>query len=456
MRLPISIAVAAVAASPLPPLAGQHLGTVEVGAIGRFTRFDRSLQLDNAFGEGGHLGVFFAPSFAFEVAAVYNRTTGPVSRNEVLIPLYAQLVYGAPIGDDVALLLGAGYVHSMHDRTGNVWDDGGSGLIGVRFGLDQTLTLRLEAIADFIPSPANHSVSIPNNWNFALQAGLSAWLGGSRLKDSDHDGVVDPLDGCRHTPPGDAVDARGCSLPKDADQDNVVDALDRCPNTPARETVDATGCPLPKDQDMDRVGDSLDRCPNTPRGEPVDAAGCPLDSDHDGVLDSVDKCPNTPGRVDTMGCPPSPSNDSDGDGLVDSADKCPGTPVGERVDAIGCPALFLGSQRILVLEAVRFDPGSTTLTAPARGELDRVAVSLVAHPGLRVEVAGHSDNLGTNAAKLGLSWARADAVRRYLIGRGIPREQVTARGFGGDQPIDTNATEQGRARNRRVELRRLN
>ena len=379
---------------------------MEVGGFGRFTRFDRSLQLESAFGGGGRLGVFLTRAVSVEVAGSYLPTSGPVNPNHALIPWHARLIYGAPIGDQVSLVLGVGYLHTVYGSGGKIWDDGVSGLIGVRFGLDQTFTFRLEAIGDFIPSPANHSASISNNWNFALQAGLSAWLGSSRPKDS----------------------LSRDSLPKD---------------------------PLPKDADSDAVVDGLDRCPNTPRGQRVDAAGCPLDSDRDGVLDSADQCPNTPGRS-ASGCPPAPANDSDGDGVVDSADKCSGTGTGERVDAIGCPALFQGTQRSIVLEGVSFGPGSTTLTAPARASLDRVVESLVAHPGLRVEVAGHTDNFGSNAAKMAHSWARAEAVRRYLIDRGVSPEVVTARGFGGSQPIDTNSTPDGRARNRRVELRRLN
>lgn len=456
MRTPIAVIVAAFAAGTLRSLAAQTAGTVEIGGFGRFVRYDQSLQLDNAFGVGGHVGVFIVHPLALEVSGAYVPASGPLSQHGVLIPLYARLVHSASIGDQVALLLGGGYVHTLHDRAGNIWDDGVSGLVGVRFGLDETFTFRIDAIADFIPSPVNRSTSTPNNWNFALQAGISAWLGSSRPKDRDDDGVPDRVDACRNTPPGDAIDARGCSLPKDADNDAVVDALDKCPHTPIGEKVDASGCTFPKDADLDGVVDTLDRCRNTPRGERVDAAGCPLDTDRDGVPDTGDSCPLIPGRADARGCPPTPPKDSDNDGVTDSTDKCPETPTGERVDEIGCPVLFAGIQRIRVLQSVSFEPGSTTLMAPARGELDRLAVSLVAHPRLRVEVAGHTDNRGNRATNMGLSWTRAAAVRRYLIERGVPPNQVTARGFGGDQPIDTNATAQGRARNQRIELRRLN
>jgi OOP family OmpA-OmpF porin len=188
----------------------------------------------------------------------------------------------------------------------------------------------------------------------------------------------------------------------------------------------------------------------------VDATGCPRDSDADGIIDAVDKCPGTPAAtiVDATGCPP--PKDTDGDGVVDSVDKCPATLTGERVDATGCPALFVGAERTLVLEGVSFETGRTALAAQARGALDRVAVSLQAHPGQRVEVAGYTDNRGTAGANLRLSQARADAVRGYLIERGVPPEQIVSRGYGADDPVDSNATAVGRSRNRRVELHRLN
>lgn len=456
MRSRISAAVVMIAALGSAGLSAQDAGTLELGAFGRYTRFDRTLGLDDAFGGGGRLGVFMAQGLALEGAGGYLPTTGPFVADSRIIPLHARLVYARPIAGAVAVLVGGGYVHNVYGTTGNVSDDGVSGLFGLRFGMGPSLAMRLEAVEDFIPSPNNQSAAVPNNWNFTLQAGLSTWLGRSRPKDSDHDGIVDRLDSCPATPRGEAVDDRGCALPKDTDGDGIVDRLDKCADTPAGDRVDARGCSLPKDADGDHVTDDLDRCPNTAPGEAVDAAGCPRDSDGDGILDSVDKCPGTPAGtiVDATGC--TPPKDSDGDGVVDALDKCPGTATGERVDAIGCPALFVAAERTLVLEGVSFETGKTVLTAQARGALDRVVASLKGHSGERVEVAGYTDSRGTAGANLRLSQARADAVRGYLIERGVPPEQVVARGYGEDDPVDTNTTAVGRARNRRVELHRLN
>ncbi|MGE5156379.1 MAG: OmpA family protein [Betaproteobacteria bacterium] len=448
--------VAALAALTISPLAGQGAGTVEIGGFARYTRFDRSLGLNDAFGGGGWVGVFVAPGLALEGTGGYLPTSGPLTVNGSLIPLHARLVFARPVAGPVAVLLGAGYVHNVYGRTANVSDDGVSGLLGLRVGLGPALAARLEATEDFIPSPANQNAVVANNWNFALQAGLSAWLGSPRPPDSDHDHVLDRDDACPGTPAGETVDARGCPLPKDSDADGVVDSVDKCPDTPPGDAVDRTGCSLPKDADGDHVIDGLDRCPNTPPGEPVNSVGCPLDSDSDGVIDSADKCPATPAgeTVDATGCPV--AKDTDGDGVVDSADRCPGTPAGERVDATGCPELFTANERTLVLEGVSFETGSAVLSPVTRAVLDRIATALAAHATLRVEVAGYTDSRGSAAVNQRLSQTRADAVRGYLIERGVSPEQVTALGYGESDPIDTNATAAGRARNRRVELHRLN
>jgi OOP family OmpA-OmpF porin len=456
MRSRTPLMVAALAALAISPVSGQSAGTVEIGGFARYTRFDQSLGLDDAIGAGGWLGVFIAPGLALEGTGGYLPTSGPLTANGSLIPLHARLVYARQVAGPMAVLLGAGYVHNVYGRAANVSDDGVSGLFGLRFDMGPTLAARLEATEDFIPSPANQSAAVANNWNFAVQAGVTAWLGSARPKDSDHDNVLDQYDACPGTPPGEAVDGRGCPLPKDSDADGVVDSADKCPDTPAGDTVDRSGCSLAKDADGDHVIDELDRCPNTPPGEAVNAAGCPLDSDADGVADSVDKCPATPAgeTVDATGCPP--AKDADGDGVVDAADKCPASATGERVDSIGCPVLFAANGRTLVLEGVTFETGNAMLSPVARAVLDRVATSLAAHPALRVEVAGYTDSRGSMAINQRLSQTRADAVRGYLIERGVSPEQVTALGYGESNPIDTNATAAGRARNRRVELHRLN
>jgi outer membrane protein OmpA-like peptidoglycan-associated protein len=273
--------------------------------------------------------------------------------------------------------------------------------------------------------------------------------GCSLPKDADGDGVTDNLDRCPNTPAGTPVDANGC--PRDSDGDGVTDLSDKCPNTPAGTAVDASGCP--KDSDGDGVLDAADKCPNTPAGTPVDATGCPKDSDGDGVTDLLDKCPNTPAgvSVDGTGCP----FDRDGDGVIDSTDKCPDTPAGTKVDAVGCPELF-GGGATLVLEGVYFETGKATLKPESQASLYRVAESLRGNPEVTVEIGGHTDNTGSKATNVRLSAARANAVRDFLISRGVDAARMTAKGYGPEKPVADNKTVAGRAANRRVELTKTN
>jgi len=280
--------------------------------------------------------------------------------------------------------------------------------------------------------------------------------------DSDGDGVNDLLDKCPATPAGATVDASGC--PIDSDHDGVWDGLDKCPDTPVGATVDATGCP--KDSDGDKVFDGIDRCPDTAPGTPVDATGCPLDSDKDGVPDNLDKCPNTPPgiQVDANGCPI--EHDTDGDGVVDSEDRCPNTPKGSRVDKFGCLLLFEEhapaapgappARPTLILQGVNFQTGRSVLTAQSYAILDQVAASLVANPEIRIEIAGYTDSTGRKLTNLRLSMGRAGAVQHYLARKGVSPMRMRARGFGATGYIAPNATPEGRAQNRRVELHKLN
>lgn len=436
------------------PAHAQRPGLVELGAFGLFTRFDRTLHADNAFGIGAAAAVFVLPDIALEATA---GTVSPARTGSSflrILPLHLRALYARPMTDRIALLLGAGGAYNRYRRGVTGWELGLSGLLGVRADISDLVSGRLDLVEDYFPSPLNEGSLVRWNANFTLQAGVRIRLGAPGLRDADRDGVVDGVDACPDTPSGAVVDGRGCPVPRDADGDGVVDTVDLCPHTPTGDRVDLNGCSLPRDSDGDGVPDSADRCPGSPAGQAVDASGCPPDSDQDGVPDAADRCPGTPpGQgVDAVGCPP----DSDGDGVPDAADKCPGTPRGQRVDTVGCAFLFTGARRTVVLEGVNFETGSATLTLQAREVLDRVAASLLAYPDLRVEVAGYTDSRGGSALNLRLSRSRAQSVRTYLIGRGVDPGRLRARGYGAANPIDSNATSLGRARNRRVELHRLN
>jgi OOP family OmpA-OmpF porin len=152
---------------------------------------------------------------------------------------------------------------------------------------------------------------------------------------------------------------------------------------------------------------------------------------------------------------PAQEPDTDGDGVVDVLDSC----VRERGAAAdqgcapGTPQLVtLTRERLILNGQVFFETGSVTLPERSR-VLDRAAQVLLEHPELLlVTIEGHTDSVGGPAYNQALSRARAEAVRRYLIERGVPAHRLVARGFGPARPADTNTTVQGREKNRRVEV----
>ncbi len=214
----------------------------------------------------------------------------------------------------------------------------------------------------------------------------------------------------------------------------------------------------PADTDGDGVLDDKDQCPGTPAGTRVDVHGCAIDSDNDGIVDSRDKCPNTPEgvRVDSTGCQfvVEVEIDSDSDGVIDKHDRCPETPQGTQVDANGCPFV---EQRIIdkftgVLEGVNFHTNSARLTGEAMSILNGVAEELKAHPEVNVIIVGHTDSIGRADRNKVLSLERAKSVARYLVSRGVDRNRLKYAGRGEEEPIASNATAAGRAKNRRVEF----
>ncbi len=201
----------------------------------------------------------------------------------------------------------------------------------------------------------------------------------------------------------------------------------------------------PADSDGDGVSDEFDMCPNTPAGAQVDARGCEIDSDGDGVPDSRDRCPGTVAgaAVDAEGC----ERDSDGDGVVDRLDRCPDTVSGVKVDVRGCEI-----KEVISLPDVNFATSSAQLLPESAATLDEAAATLLKHPEIKAEVAGHSDSTGPRAFNVQLSRERAESVKNYLISQGVAADRLTAAGYGPDRPVADNATREGRAVNRRVEL----
>lgn len=181
--------------------------------------------------------------------------------------------------------------------------------------------------------------------------------------------------------------------------------------------------------------------PTTPVPQP------PADSDGDGVADASDTCPGTaPGKqVDASGC----EIDPDGDGVIGPADLCPTSPYGEPVDGTGCrPRLAVPQEYTLM---VTFETASATIVGDPHAALAEVAALMTQYPETSVVIEGHTDNRGPPKYNMRMSQLRADAVAKVLISDlGIDAARVSTKAFGKTKPIATNATKEGRERNRRV------
>ncbi|MCK5069340.1 MAG: OmpA family protein, partial [Desulfocapsa sp.] len=172
------------------------------------------------------------------------------------------------------------------------------------------------------------------------------------------------------------------------------------------------------------------------------------DSDNDGVSDAKDTCPETLEGTDVneQGC----EKDTDNDGLVNSLDLCPGTASDTTINKAGCSE----DQTTVVLEGINFQLGTAELAESAHGALNIAANILQKNPELNMEVAGHTDSIGEAESNLQLSTLRAESVLNYLVSRGVAAERLQAKGYGANEPIADNTSNAGRAKNRRVELKR--
>jgi outer membrane protein OmpA-like peptidoglycan-associated protein len=154
--------------------------------------------------------------------------------------------------------------------------------------------------------------------------------------------------------------------------------------------------------------------------------------------------------------------DEDGDGVPDSRDKCPGTPHGVTVDANGCPPpapvveeAVVVKEETIVIRDVHFQFDKATLTESDKEVLNKIATRLKAEaPTAQLTVTGHTDSVGSDTYNQKLSDKRAHSVVEYLIQEGVPRSSfVSVVGAGESQPVADNKTADGRAQNRRTEIK---
>ncbi len=280
------------------------------------------------------------------------------------------------------------------------------------------------------------------NYGFALDNylettfGLKIRLG--KGADRDGDGIGDKKDAC---PDVFGLEKfNGCP---DSDNDGITDKDDACPNVAGLAKFN--GCP---DTDGDGIADKDDACPKVAGLAKFN--GCP-DTDGDGVADKDDACPTVKGLVSLHGCP-----DRDNDGIADKDDACPdkaGVP-----ELNGCPKLKEEVKKQIEKEIsfsaknIQFDTGKSTIKSKSYNDLDNIIKIMNKYPRTKFSIDGYTDNTGNKDRNLKLSDDRANSVKQYFINKGISAARLTAKGHGIANPIASNRTSAGRAKNRRVEI----
>jgi outer membrane protein OmpA-like peptidoglycan-associated protein len=316
--------------------------------------------------------------------------------------------------------LGLG-VYTQNDRFSPFVDVGPSLEINVLPILDLRGDVRLRLIGG--------SEKLDETFAPGLLLDLGLQIHNPRISDTDGDGINDDVDAC-------------------VDQPEDVDGFN-----------DTDGCPDP-DNDNDGIVDTADQCPDLNEDVDgfMDTDGCPdTDNDSDGIPDQVDACrdqaEDKDGFEDTDGCP---DNDNDKDGVPDTSDKCPAEPEtmnGYR-DRDGCPddvpeevKRFSGK-----IEGIHFETGKAIIRPDSNKLLDQAVAVFQQYPDVRLEIQGHTDDVGDDAMNLQLSQDRAQAVVNYFIQKGVPADRFVAKGYGETKPMVANDTDAHRAENRRVEF----
>lgn len=361
---------------------------------------------------------------------------------------YVSFFYNGKVTDETRIAMNDTTVHYNKDEsnievgknTNNVhtFDFGVNARAGFEFGNLLLTAFISQGLINFYNASYNSTYK-----HKVVGASVGFWLNKRPVvtNDRDGDGVIDKLDMCPDVAGSPATG--GCP---DRDGDGIADDLDKCPDQagPARNK----GCPI-ADRDKDGINDEEDQCPDTPGVAKYH--GCPIpDTDHDGINDEEDMCPDKPGPVEFNGCP---IPDTDGDGVNDKDDKCPTVP-GTRENN-GCPVI---KKEIIekvnyAAKKIFFATKSDVIVPSSFSALDKVVAVLKANTTLKLFIEGHSDNVGTPAFNLALSQKRADAVKNYLVKKGIDVNRLQAKGYGMERPVADNSTEEGRAANRRVELK---
>lgn len=351
--------------------------------------------------------------------------------NNVSIQVPFGFGFDIPINEDLSFVYQTTYNLTFNDYIDGRTEDYGTSNVDSK-GHDDFMIHTVGLKFNLFKKKDIDGDGVRNNKDLCVnEAGPEATMG---CPDSDMDFIADKDDACPDIAGLTAFN--GCA---DTDSDGIADYDDACPEISGEAAYN--GC---KDTDADGIADPKDDCPNIAGLESF--MGCP-DTDMDGIIDSKDICPKLAGTSENGGCP-----DTDMDGVLDKDDDCP-NEVGAPGNS-GCPGISeeVKEQLDVIFQNLLFESNSSVIVESSLDDLENLASIMMNDESLKLGIEGHTDSRGRAEYNLSLSQLRADAVKSFLVEKGIDESRVTATGYGETQPIETNETADGRNKNRRVVL----
>lgn len=478
------------------PVYAQEKGTLELGGFGRYTKYDGSFSIGskskNSFGGGGRIGYFFSPKFSLELDGSFNATdldnfyfTGQESSPIRYWPFHLRGLYHAPLGNKWNFLIGGGPVVNYFGkssnavvRTVNGTDYGLGGLVGLRYKVNNWLSLRGDGTVDFITSPRNGNAEVRQGINPAVEDPSSnVHLGGQLgLSIYPNSKCTKRLDGIDLTPNTASVQT-GQNV-------NFSVSGRLCDGSSTSPQVTYAVMP------SGTIGSNGAFSSNTPGTYRVIARTLNgRFADTSTVTVTAPPPPPPPPRLSRIEISPKSSNLklnesaaytimgywSDGNSRAMRADECTvsadGSPTASgwtytwsRSGDYNVTATCSGSSDrasatvrglSVVLRAMFGTNKYSAANSVDRMSLDEVANNMKADPTIKVYVDGHTDWRNSVKYNAWLAQRRATFIQGELVKRGIDKSRLIVRGYGECKPATSNDTEEGMAQNRRVEVNQM-